>query len=149
VIGYHVEYLEQVNPGAVTLYFKYLIGILAWYYIMISIGKLAICMLYRRLFPQRSVLIVVYITAGVIILTAVGNLVVTLASCEPFSANWAPNDVQATHCINKEAFFIWGTIPNIITNVVLLALPLPIVWRLQTSTKAKVALTITFLFGSQ
>ncbi|KAI3331961.1 hypothetical protein HD806DRAFT_478908 [Xylariaceae sp. AK1471] len=147
-VGYHVEYLERVNPGAVTLFFQYFTVLSAWYYVTVTITKLAICVLYLRLFPQRSVLVLLYITAAVMILMTLAHVIVSLAGCRPFSANWAPIDVQATHCINREAFSIWSTFPNVLTNVVLLALPLPIVWSLHTSTQTKVALTFTFVIGS-
>ncbi|KAI1379851.1 hypothetical protein F4677DRAFT_297159 [Hypoxylon crocopeplum] len=105
-------------------------------------------MLYRRLFPQRPVYIVLYITTGIMVSTAIASLIADLAACDPFSANWASPDIQATHCINKEALFVWSTFPNIVTDVIMLLLPLPIIWRLHTPTQLKVALTCTFLLGS-
>ncbi|KAK3942539.1 hypothetical protein QBC46DRAFT_362544 [Diplogelasinospora grovesii] len=147
-IGYHVSYVEQTNPEALTTFFKYLVAISAWYYVTVSISKVAICVLYRRLFPQRSVFIVLCITVGILVSTPLVGLIVDLAACRPFSANWASPEVQATQCIDKEALFVWSTFPNIVTDVVMLSLPLPIVWRLHASTHLKLALTFTFLIGS-
>lgn len=131
-----------------TAFFKYLVALSAWYYVTISIAKLAICVVYHRLFPQRQVHILIYILAGVMISTAIASFIADLAACRPFSANWGPPDVQAAHCIDKEALFIWSTFPNIVTDAVMLVLPLPIIWRLHTSMQLKIALTVTFVIGS-
>ncbi|KAF3002247.1 hypothetical protein E8E14_006260 [Neopestalotiopsis sp. 37M] len=147
-VGHHIGYLEETNPEAVTLFFKYLVAVSAWYYVTIWISKVAICLLYRRLFPQKTVHVIVTITLGILISTSIACLIADLAACKPFSANWAPPAVQAVQCIDKETLFIWSTLPNIVTDVIMLVLPLPIVWRLHTSTQMKGALTITFLIGS-
>jgi hypothetical protein len=94
------------------------------------------------------VLVAVTATAAILIGNAVVSTIVVLAACKPFSANWAPTHVQATHCIDKEALFVWATLPNILTDAVLLVVPIPIVVRLHASKGLKVGLLATFLFGS-
>lgn len=49
---------------------------------------------------------------------------------------------------SKEAFVRWSTLPNILTDVIMLILPLPSIWNLQLRTPLKIGLTITFLTGS-
>lgn len=146
--GYHIEYIVENDPGAITYLFKYQIAVSAWYCVTISLPKLAICVLYRTLFPQRSVLIILWITGSIMVGTCVASLIADLAACKPFTANWASIETQNTVCINKENLYIWGTFPNIVTDVVLLAVPLPIIWRLHTSTQLKVGLSVTFICGS-
>jgi hypothetical protein len=143
-----VEYLEQTNPAAVVLFLKYLVAISAWYFATIWISKVAICLFFRRLFPQRPVQIITMVLAIVLVCTSIVCVIVDLIACKPFSANWAPPPEQAIFCLDKEAFFVWSTLPNIVTDVVMLVLPLPIIWRLHTSTQMKGALTVTFLIGS-
>ncbi|KAI0164068.1 hypothetical protein GGR57DRAFT_274022 [Xylariaceae sp. FL1272] len=147
-VGVHLLYLEETDPEKITLFFKYLVAISVWYFATITITKLAICRLYRTLFPQKTVFYILIVTATILVLTPIATTITLLAACQPFSANWGSAEVQATHCINKEAVFVWGTIPNIITDIVLLVIPLPIVWKLHTTTKLKIALSITFIIGS-
>jgi hypothetical protein len=146
--GRHIGYLEQNNPEAIVNLFKYLVAIPAWYHCTVSLAKLAICLLYRRLFPQRSIHIALYITMAIMIGTAFGSLIADFLACRPFSANWAPLPVQAVQCVNKEALYVWSTLPNIVTDVVLLILPIPVIWTLQVSSKLRMALAVTFFFGS-
>lgn len=147
-VGYRIEWVEQHNPELAVIFLKYLVAISAWYYVTINLSKLAICIFYRILFPQRSVYIILCVTAFILVGDSIGSLIADLAACRPFEAQWASTEVQAQKCINKEALYVWSTFPNIVTDVVLLLLPLPIIWNLHTPTKLKMALTATFIFGS-
>jgi len=52
------------------------------------------------------------------------------------------------HCINIESFFLGQAIPNIVTDGILLALPLPLIWDLHLPKGQKMALSGVFLLGS-
>ncbi|KAI1283471.1 hypothetical protein F5Y07DRAFT_349786 [Xylaria sp. FL0933] len=147
-VSYHLDYLTETEPEKITTFFKYLVPISIWYFATITITKLAICKLYLTIFPKQIISVILYITAFVLIATPVATTISLLAACRPFSANWGPSHVQNTHCLNKEAIFVWGTIPNIVTDVILLAVPLPVIWKLQVTTKVKLALSFTFIIGS-
>lgn len=147
-VGYHIEWVEENNPELATIFLKYLVAISAWYYVTINLSKLAICIFYRILFPQRSVFVILCITAAILVGDSVACLIADLTACNPFEAQWASTEVQNEKCINKETLYVWSTFPNIITDIILLILPLPIIWKLHTPTKLKMALTATFVFGS-
>ncbi|KAI1483618.1 hypothetical protein F4774DRAFT_366040 [Daldinia eschscholtzii] len=147
-VGHHVGYLLETNPEAVTTFFKYLVAMSTWYATTEGLAKLAICLLYKRLFPSRMALIVINITMIVLVCASIAGGLADLFGCTPFSAHWGTPEEQATYCIDTEALFVWGSFPNIVTDVILLILPLPIVWNLHASTGFKVGLVITFLFGS-
>lgn len=77
-----------------------------------------------------------------------GIMIVLVCSfqCRPLQLIW-DQTVDGT-CINASLFFILGSAPNVITDFVILVLPLPAVWRLQTTTMQKISLTGIFLLGS-
>jgi hypothetical protein len=104
--------------------------------------------MYRRLFPQRPVQIIMAVTAAILVGTAIGAFLADIFACRPFDTHWADLKVQHAHCFDKEPLFVWSNFPNIVTDVVMLILPLPIVWKLHTPFRLKVALTCTFLVGS-
>ena len=122
-------------------------GISILYFAGVNIPKLAILALYRRLFPNKSNRYVIYALMGILIGLTISTVVTALVACIPFAANWDPT-LPGARCIDKEAFFRWGSLPNIITDIIMLILPMRIVWNLHTTTRLKVGLTITFLFGS-
>ncbi|KAI1473096.1 uncharacterized protein F4812DRAFT_411594 [Daldinia caldariorum] len=147
-VGYHSGYLEETRPEAVTLFLKHLVAISILYSAAIWISKLSICILYRRLFPQRLVYILLCIIVSIMISTSIVAVILLFVACRPFWTNWAAPSIQSTYCIDKEALFVWSSLPNVVTDAVMLAIPLPIVWRLQVSRNLKIALTFTFFIGS-
>ncbi|KAI0099587.1 hypothetical protein GGR51DRAFT_535096 [Nemania sp. FL0031] len=147
-VGYHVEYLLETNPKLVTNFLKYLLVISTWYAATESLAKIAICLLYKQLFPQRHIRIVVNITIAVLVVASIAGGSAVLFGCTPFEAHWGTPEEQAQHCIDTEALYIWGSFPNIITDVVMLIIPLPVVIKLHASPGLRFGLIITFLFGS-
>ncbi|KAI2601708.1 hypothetical protein GGR54DRAFT_647121 [Hypoxylon sp. NC1633] len=147
-VGHHVEYLLETNPEAVTTFFKYLVVLSTWYATTEGLAKLSICLLYKRLFPGRWTLTIINTTMVVLVFALVAGGLADLFGCTPFSAHWGTAEEQAAHCIDTEALFVWGSFPDIFTDVVLLILPLPIVWNLNASIGMKIGLIVTFLFGS-
>ena len=49
------------------------------------------------------------------------------------------------HCNNIEAHFIYASIPNIVTDVAMILLPIPVVWNLHVPRHVKLGLVMTFL----
>ena len=50
-------------------------------------------------------------------------------------------------CIDIHKFFIGIAVPNVITDIALLTMPLPYMWRLQISIYKKLAVISVFILG--
>ncbi|MCJ1466281.1 hypothetical protein MMC07_004900 [Pseudocyphellaria aurata] len=146
-VGYHVPYLQETAADKLTLWGKYFVAISILYFASFNIPKLAILALYRRLFPQKHVGIAIYVLMGVLIAQTISIVVAAFAACRPFAANWDPT-MPGAICIDKEPLFIWSSFPNIVTDIIMLVLPIRIVWNLHISQRLKVGLTLTFMVGS-
>ena len=114
---------------------------------MVAIPKLAILALYLRLFTLKPYRIAVYALAVIVLTTGIVCPVMSLNLCRPFEFNW-DRTIPGGSCWDENAFYRWGSLPNILTDVVMLILPMPIVWNLHISKRLKLGLTITFLTGS-
>jgi hypothetical protein len=149
-VGFHQAYIAETDPARLLVWGKYLTAISTFYFTQLNLPKLAICALYYRLFPGRTSRIVVWVIAGVLIAATVSMTIALLAACEPFEANWNPAllAMGQARCINKEQLFIWTSIPSIVTDTAILVFPMPLIWKLHTNTRMKVALTFTFFVGS-
>ena len=66
--------------------------------------------------------------------------------CKPIAYS-KDRTIAGGTCIDQLAYFRYNTIPNISIDVAMLILPLPLVWKLQTSTTQKLGLTAIFLTG--
>lgn len=97
------------------------------------------------------------LTSSVLVSLILGSLqfLVTLFQCIPVNAFWARFDTinpmapeDFTCGVDVKMFFKGNSIPNIITDVLIIVLPIPYVWSLQLQTPQKVALAGIFALGT-
>lgn len=75
----------------------------------------------------------------------VGSCVMALG-CLPFAMNWDPS--ASGHCIDRGLFYVVSSALEVTTDLLLLAAPLPAIWRLRLPFYQKVTVTATLLMGS-
>ena len=102
--------------------------------------------MYCRIFPVRTIIVGAYILGGLSIAWCFSIIMVSLLQCIPMAKTWDPT--LEGHCINLKGSFIGNAIPNIMTDVAILALPMPQVWNLHTSVSQKCQISFIFLLGS-
>ena len=146
-VGRHFAAWKQIDAGVTTVYFKYLLAVSFYYFFCVAWPKLAILALYLRLFTPRTYRIIVYVLAFIVAATGIVCSVMALNLCRPFEYNWN-KEIPSGTCVDEQAFYRWGSLPNILTDLAMLVLPMPIVWRLHISANMKLGLTVAFLMGS-
>ena len=82
----------------------------------------------------------------IITLTAILNTFISIFYCSPVKSVWDSN-VEPRTCVDIVKFNQFMTIPNVVTGMVMLAMPLPAVFRLNVAALQKIALAATFLHG--
>lgn len=147
-VGFHTVAL----PPTILPYFFKLVFITTpvMYSLSATFPKLAILILYLKIFRAKWSRIGCYITAVVIILACVVNVPTVIWECSPVDFLWNQYlDPSAEgHCDNIVKHFLYGSIPNIATDVALLLLPIETIWKLQTTRKMKISIFLTFVTGS-
>ncbi|KAH6712105.1 hypothetical protein BKA61DRAFT_486494 [Leptodontidium sp. MPI-SDFR-AT-0119] len=109
--------------------------------------KLSILLLYLRLSPFWLFRITVWIVVVVTILYSVLGSFEFLFNCRPIAKNWDVT-ISGGSCIEAfKVFTIHGVI-NILTDFVMLALPVLLVYKLQLPIKQKVAVAGLFMTGT-
>ena len=122
------------------------------YAVLITVIKVSILLFYRRIFPAESLgaryrlawwIILVWST-----LWSISVFFSATFQCLPASYYWTKVTMK-THgtCLNITALLISTAILNIVTDVGILMLPMPIVWRLQIRKSQKFAVSSIFLLG--
>lgn len=109
--------------------------------------KLSILVLYLRIFTKQTDRIACWAIGGFMIANCVGTMVAGCFICRPLEFLW-DRTIPGGHCININAWYRWSSLMNILTDVTMLVLPLPVIWKIQTTKKVKIGLTITFTTGS-
>ena len=69
----------------------------------------------------------------------------TFLICRPLKLFWDPT--AKGHCGNLNAMSAVAGATNMVTDLMVMLLPVPIIWRLQMANLQKVGITIIFSFG--
>ncbi|KAJ5964245.1 uncharacterized protein N7479_004121 [Penicillium vulpinum] len=111
----------------------------------IAFIKFSILALYKRLFAVRHMTIAVNFMFGFIALWVVGVYVAGALLCIPVSKFWNPSIEGA--CLDPAKFYYGMQIPNIISDIILLIMPMNVVWTLPIPKSQKMLLSGVFLVG--
>ena len=79
------------------------------------------------------------------VLFYIGSITTTLVTCRPIRYNW-DKTIQG-HCGSLGDAEIAAAAINMILDVIIVLLPLPIVWRLHMPTLKKIGVSVTFALG--
>ncbi|EHA19502.1 hypothetical protein ASPNIDRAFT_125323, partial [Aspergillus niger ATCC 1015] len=115
------------------------------YTLCVMFIKLSILAVYKRLFAARSMKIAANIVAVIVVLWAVSISIGGVLNCVPVQKFW--DRAVPGHCVNTVAYYYGQQIPNILTDVVLLIMPLKSVWELPISKTQRLLLSGVFLVG--
>ena len=72
----------------------------------------------------------------------------TIFQCLPISANWMTGLDSINYCINEYVLYDVYSATNLLTDIVILAMPWPMVMKLHVAKQKKVQLLGIFLLGS-
>lgn len=89
--------------------------------------------------------VTVNVVASFIILWTLSIYIVGVLQCLPVNKFW-DREIEGT-CIDPAMFFYGMQIPNILTDAVLLVMPLKPVWSLPVSQSQRILLSFVFLVG--
>ena len=113
----------------------------------IALIKISILLFYSRIFPGLSFRKILYGLGTAILLWEVCCQFTTIFECSPIEYFWRNRATTQGSCIDVQGFLIGQAVPNIVTDVVILIIPLPLVWRLQLPVIQRVGLTWILTLG--
>ncbi|KAL5358589.1 hypothetical protein BJX96DRAFT_146823 [Aspergillus floccosus] len=116
-----------------------------FYNAAIASTKLAVLALYHRIFATVKFRVVVLATSVFVILWLMAMEIVLGLQCRPISRFW-DSDVPGA-CFDLVAFSYFTNITNLVTDIWIFALPLPVIFKLQMSRNRKIALSFLFSIG--
>ncbi|KAL9020813.1 MAG: hypothetical protein Q9185_001997 [Variospora sp. 1 TL-2023] len=113
----------------------------------VALSKVAILLLYLRVFTTsaKKFVVATCVIGAVVVSIGIVTVVGSILNCTPMARNW-DNNIPG-RCIDELKFARYTAIPNVVTGIAMLILPLPMVWRLNIEVQQKIALTATFLHG--
>ncbi|KAF2490389.1 hypothetical protein BU16DRAFT_596458, partial [Lophium mytilinum] len=147
-VGYHVVAVAKNTPWKLETWAKFTFIIPLMYLPAIAMPKLSILCLYLRIFSEPIHRVVCWITAGLIVANCIGSMVPAFVICVPLEYLWNPKLPGGGHCIDIDAWYRWSSLMNILTDLIMLGLPVPVILKLHVSRNVKAGLAITFATGS-
>lgn len=101
----------------------------------VCFSKLSVLLMYAALIPVPSMIMWCKILGGLIIAWNVGDIIGGFLICRPFARNW-DFTIEGSCGSQPDFYFAMGII-NIVSDVFLIGLPMPYLYRLSMATKKK------------
>ncbi|KAM0166534.1 hypothetical protein ACHAQE_001339 [Botrytis cinerea] len=147
-VGRHIEAIELSAPSKLLSLYKLLMFFPATYAIAVTFPKLSILAMYLRIFTVPFYRMITYFVIYILVISSTILFMMMLFQCTPVDYFWDKTIVGGKCHFDIEKLFLYASLPNIITDVVMLLLPLPFIFRLNMTRKVKIGLGVTLLTGS-
>ncbi|SPO00991.1 uncharacterized protein DNG_03740 [Cephalotrichum gorgonifer] len=128
---------------------KITLAIQLTYYVAIAAIKLSILAMYLRFLASQTTRLICKGTMALHVAFFIVCFITTIAQCRPMHKFWAipPNSVEG-YCINTTVFFYFTSGFNIVTDIFIIALPIPTLRKINRPQREKYALLAIFLLGT-
>lgn len=115
------------------------------YKFTINLTKTSILLLYLRFFNDPTYIRINRAVMGYVLTYAVCSIIVTCFQCVPVTRAWDPS--VAGGCISLEGFWYTGAAISLTSDLMILILPMPTIWRMKRPLNERLCLAAVFLFG--
>ncbi|KAH8784505.1 hypothetical protein F5882DRAFT_497558 [Hyaloscypha sp. PMI_1271] len=141
------RHIWDLQDGDLLLFLKYFYIAENAYVISITLTKISVLFLYLRLFEHSpSFRYTAYGTIFFIALITVVLSSLTIFACEPVSFFWN-RDIRGGRCLDIKAVAYAISAVGIVQDLVIVALPLPVLVKLQMSTRKKIGIGFMLILG--
>ncbi|KAK5630495.1 hypothetical protein RRF57_006210 [Xylaria bambusicola] len=145
-VGLHIEEVVTVGgPDILTTFTQLLYAVDLLFVTVITLLKLSILHFYSVLFPERSFRRLVYVAMSFCIVFWFGSFFGTVFLCDPPQKKWFSN--LPGHCKDAITMYVSIVAGDLITDLIIIALPMPTLWRLHLAMSVKVPILLAFGLG--
>lgn len=117
----------------------------AFYGLSMGFLKLSLLSLYSLIFPQRRFHYLLWGVAAFIVGWSLTTFFGSILQCVPIEK--ATMAFLPGHCISYSKLSLTMTVCNVVTDLVIIALPIPLVLNLNAANKTKVIIILSFAAG--
>ncbi|PGH04418.1 hypothetical protein AJ80_08529 [Polytolypa hystricis UAMH7299] len=115
------------------------------YKFTINLTKISILLLYRRLFDTRRFRLICHLVLFYVAMYGLASIIATGLECSPIRRVF--DKAVEGSCIDLTAFWYTTATSNIVTDIVILILPLPVIQTLRLPKRQKYGLMLIFTLG--
>jgi hypothetical protein len=104
---------------------------------MALLVKIALLSIIIRIFsPYKNRILFIYVFLGALCIYYIIAEIVKIRMCDPVPAYWKQDDPNAS-CLDQRAALIADSVISVVSDLLILILPLPLTWSLQMSRNKK------------
>ena len=107
--------------------------------------KISVILFYHRIFPQKSFRWAIRSVGAYLVLFLISGVLVFALQCHPVRAFWQPDTPH--HCIYQVKFYTAHGVLNLLADLAVVLMPIPLLWRLKLPRHQKIGLVVLFLSG--
>ncbi|TLD24076.1 hypothetical protein PspLS_06548 [Pyricularia sp. CBS 133598] len=144
--GFHVDDIaKRFGPDTLEIFFKVIISFTLLWCATTAFTKISVLLLFTTLFPTRRMQMATYVIGGFIVVWCTGAIITTFLMCQPFEMNW--NRSLPGHCGDDPLFYTILGVINIIVEVTILLLPMPVIYKLNMPLHRRLVVVGMFSLG--
>ncbi|KAJ5635528.1 uncharacterized protein N7484_008841 [Penicillium longicatenatum] len=122
---------STLSTKSLEMIAKLLIAYDCVYCTTIGMIKLSVLLMYTRIFPTRGFRVAVIVLGIITVAWIIVIACMSVIQCAPIERAWDTSIPGA--CIDASASFIANAVPNIVTDIAIILLPMRALWRMKTT----------------
>ena len=123
-------------------------GTIPCYNMSLSLTKLSITFQYMRIFTTPRIRRFCWIMVGILVVYGLWTVIGSALMCIPAQTFWRAQDYPNGKCLDQKIFWFTNASLNIATDVLIFAIPMPLLGALQLPKRQKIGLMVVFGFGA-
>ena len=108
---------------------------------------MSILLVYYDLFGAVRFTVAIFVMMGIVTGWWLAFSLVNIFGCRPIQSAWIHDGIQQPQCVNTAVVYFANGVINVLTDVMILCLPVRVVWTMQLNTRSKLGLISIFLLG--
>ncbi|KAJ5909697.1 hypothetical protein N7504_004340 [Penicillium tannophilum] len=139
---------QQLSNEVAANQMHYLWFSIPFYNLALILSKLSALFLFLRIFRSKPFILVTYALMGFLVIAGLWMVISGFVFCIPVSDFWrAPPPVAVKHCLPKGPVWFSNAAMQIFSDVVILILPMPLLYKLQLPRPQKIGIMLVFGVG--
>lgn len=134
---------QQTKTDSTQLAFLSLI----FWAVAVTLIRSSIILLYIRIFPARSFRFTCYAVLTLNAAFSIGAILTDCLICLPIACNW-DFSTSCSSCGDQRIFELINAVFNLLLDITVVVLPMPLLWGLQMPVSKKVILSGMFGLGT-
>jgi hypothetical protein len=119
-----------------------------FYNLALIFAKLSALTLFVRLFRPRPFLLTCYISMGLLVIAGLWMTLSGFIFCVPVHDFWnVLEETRSRHCLPEGPVWFTNAGIQIATDLIILVLPMPLLWKLQMPRRQKWGIMLVFSLG--